>query len=430
MEMLIYYIKLSIHNIKRHTLFFTLMITTLALGIAVLLANLAILKVMSSDPIPQKSDKIFSVNMTTWPETKGDNSEPLHILRYRDAMHILKSDIPTYSLIHYESNVYTRAVESKSLSRFGATTRATTQAFFQLTNAPFEYGQSWENENAFEVVIGADLNQKLFGGINSVGKNIEIDNKLFRIVGVLKPWHLKPLFYHASERRAFNKTDDLFAPIEVALDNSWGIGARASSTEMYNASSETREKNVFYLQAFVQLDTQQQKTEFQNYLDSYSQSLKDAGEHPFDINNKLYNVNEWLTKNKVVDDKILAFALATLLFLAVCIFNASSLLLARYHSAKFETGLRRAIGASKKQIFLQGSIESIIIGTICAFFSIVIGWIFLKLSLSLFPYLTDIANFDMQLMIMGICIAIATSFISALYPLIRASNSNISSEIK
>jgi putative ABC transport system permease protein len=30
------------------------MITTLAVGVAVLLANLAILKVMSSDPIPEK----------------------------------------------------------------------------------------------------------------------------------------------------------------------------------------------------------------------------------------------------------------------------------------------------------------------------------------------------------------------------------------
>ena len=130
MDMFLYYLKLSKHNLKRHKLFFILMITTLAVGVAVLLANLAILKVMSSDPIPEKSDKIFSVNMTTWPEKNDNNSEPLHILRYRDAMHILKSDIPTYSLAHYASQVYTRIVESKSLTRFSAETRATTSDFF------------------------------------------------------------------------------------------------------------------------------------------------------------------------------------------------------------------------------------------------------------------------------------------------------------
>lgn len=430
MDMFLYYLKLSKHNLKRHKLFFILMITTLAVGVAVLLANLAILKVMSSDPIPEKSDKIFSVNMTTWPEKDGNNSEPLHILRYRDAMHILKSDIPTYSLAHYASQVYTRNVESKSLTRFSAETRATTSEFFELTNAPFEFGGTWANENANDIVIGSDLNQKLFGGGNSIGKSVEIGTQVFRVVGVLKPWTLKPLFYHATERRAFNNTDDLYAPLETALTNNWGISARSSSTERFKDVSDTRNKNAFYMQAFVQLDNAQQKAQFHNYLDSYSQTLKDAGEHPFPINNKLYNVNQWLDKNKVVDEKILAFALATVLFLAVCIFNASSLLLARYHSAKFETGLRRAVGASKKHVLYQGAVESLIIGTCCAVLALILGWLFLKFSLTLFPYLSDSASFDSGLVFMGICIAIITSFLSSLYPLVQASNSSLSAQLK
>jgi len=430
MDMFLYYLKLSKHNLKRHKLFFTLMITTLAVGVAVLLANLAILRVMTSDPIPEKSDKIFSVNMNTWPEKDENISESLHILRYRDAMHILKSNIPTFSIAHYASQVYARNIESKSLTRFSAETRATTSDFFELTNAPFAFGGTWNNENSNDVVIGADLNQKLFGGINSVGKTIEIGKQIFRVVGVLKPWNLKPLFYHATERRAFNKTDDLYAPLETALTYNWGISARTSSTESFSDASDTRAKNVFYMQAFVQLENAQQKAQFQNYIDSYSQSLKDSGEHPFPINNKLYDVNQWLDKNKVVDQKILAFALATVLFLAVCIFNASSLLLARYHSAKFETGLRRAVGASKKNIFYQGAVESLIIGSCCAVLAIILGWAFLKFSLTLFPYLNDIASFDAKLMLLGIVIAVSTSFISALYPLIQASNSSLSAQIK
>ena len=118
------------------------------------------------------------------------------------------------------------------------------------------------------------------------------------------------------------------------------------------------------------------------------------------------------------------------MFLAVCIFNASSLLLARYHSAKFETGLRRAVGASKKHVFYQGAVESLIIGSCCAALALILGWLFLKFSLTLFPYLSDSASFDSGLVIMGICIALVTSFLSSLYPLIQASNSSLSAQLK
>ncbi|NQY64304.1 MAG: ABC transporter permease [Alteromonadaceae bacterium] len=428
--MLIYYIKLSCRNFARNSLFFTLMITTLAVGVGVLLANLSILKSMASDPIPEKSDRVFNVSLNTWPNKNTLHEQPLPILRYQDAMHLLKSDIPTHSLVHYASSVYARDSESNSLSRFSASVRATTQGFFPLTDAPFAYGTAWQQPNALELVIGDILNQKLFGGGNSVGKNVEIDGKLFLVVGVLKPWKLKPKFYHASNGRAFNLTDDIFAPLEVALDSEWGIGAQQSSTVRISSSSDTRNKNSYYLQAFVQLDNAQQKASFQNYLDSYSQSLKDAGQHPLDINNKLYDVNAWLKKNNVVDDRMLAFGLATVLFLAVCIFNASSLLIARYHGAKFETGLRRAVGASRKDLFYQGVVESLLIGISCALLASVLSWIFLQLSISFFPHLEDIAEIDNELLLLGVVISVSTVFFSALYPLIRSCTTSLSAEIK
>ncbi len=122
------------------------------------------------------------------------------------------------------------------------------------------------------------------------------------------------------------------------------------------------EKNGFFIQAFVQLDTLEQKSLMQQYLDNYSQHRKAQGEYLRANENRLLDVNEWLTHQKVVDERMLAFALASSLFLAVCIFNASSLLLARYHSARFETGLRRAVGARMKDVFYQGVVESMLIG--------------------------------------------------------------------
>jgi len=429
MEMFNYYLKLSYRNLIRNRLFFILMITTLAVGVGVFLANIAIIKSMSADPIPHKSDKIFNVSLNIWPNDNPD-AELIEIMRYDDAMHILKNDIATHTMVHYQSQVYTRDINSKNLTRHQAVVRATTPEFFPLTDAPFAFGGAWQQDYAKQIVIGDSLNQRIFGGGNNVGKTLEIDGKPFEIVGVLKPWILKPLFYSASFGQQFSKTDDIYAPIETALDSEWAIALRSMSSERINSVSDNRGKNGFFIQAFVQLDTLEQKKSMQEYLDNYSQYRKAQGEFLRANDNRLLDVNQWLTHQKVVDERMLAFALASSLFLAVCIFNASSLLLARYHSARFETGLRRAVGARIKDVFYQGVVESMLIGLCCAVLTLIFGWLFLQISITLFPALQQTSDIDITLILMGIGIALITSFISMLYPLIRSCRTPLSTTLK
>jgi len=429
MEMFKYYFKLSIRNLVLNRLFFTLMISTLAVGVGVFLANIAIIKSMSSDPIPHKSDRIFNISLNIWPN-ENPGAKLREIMRYDDAMHILKNDVATHTLVHYQSQVYTRDINATSLTRHQAVVRATTPGFFPLTEAPFAFGGSWEQDHAKQIVIGDTLNTQIFGGGNSVGKTLEIDGNPFEIVGVLKPWHLKPLFYHASSRNAFSTTDDIYAPIETAMDNEWAINVQAMSTDRITSVSDNRGKNGFFIQAFVQLDTPQQKNEMQQYLDNYSQHRKQQGEFLRSTDNRLLDVNEWLEFQQVVDERMLAFALATSLFLAVCIFNASSLLLARYHSARFETGLRRAVGARMKDIFYQGLVESMLIGAFCAVLALLFGWVFLQISITLFPALERTSDIDVTLIVSGIAIALITSFISMIYPLIRSCQTSLSTTLK
>jgi len=429
MEMFNYYLKLSFRNLIRNRLFFILMISTLAVGVGIFLANIAIIKSMSSDPIPYKSDRIFNVSLNIWPLDNPD-AELIEIMRYNDAMHILKNDIATNTMVHYQSKVYTRDINAKSLTRHQAVVRATTSGFFPLTDALFAFGGAWQQDYAKQIVIGDTFNQQVFGGGNSVGKTLEIDGKPFEIVGVLKPWNLKPAFYKAAFEQAFEPTDDIYAPIETAMDNEWAIDLRNMSTDRINSVSDNRGKNGFFIQAFVQLDTLEQKSLMQQYLDNYSQYRKAQGEYLRANENRLLDVNEWLTHQKVVDERMLAFALASSLFLAVCIFNASSLLLARYHSARFETGLRRAVGARMKDVFYQGVVESMLIGLCCAVLTLLFGWLFLQISMTLFPALKQTSDIDITLLLMGIAIALITSFISMLYPLIRSCRTSLSTTLK
>lgn len=429
MEMFKYYLKLSFRNLIRNRLFFILMISTLAVGVGVFLANIAIIKSMSSDPIPYKSERVFNVSLNIWSLDNPD-AELIEVMRYNDAMHILKNDIATNTMVHYQSKVYTRDINAKSLTRHQAVVRATTPGFFPLTDAPFAFGGAWQQDYAKQIVIGDTFNQQVFGGGNSVGKILEIDGKPFEIVGVLKPWNLKPAFYKAAFEQAFEPTDDIYAPIETAMDNEWAIDLRNMSTDRINSVSDNRGKNGFFIQAFVQLDTLEQKNLMQQYLNNYSQHSKAQGEYLRANENRLLDVNEWLTHQKVVDERMLAFALASSLFLAVCIFNASSLLLARYHSARFETGLRRAVGARMKDVFYQGVVESMLIGLCCAVLTLLFGWLFLQISMTLFPALKQTSDIDIALLLMGIAIALITSFISMLYPLIRSCRTSLSTTLK
>ncbi len=428
--MLSYYLKLALINFKRAPSLYALVLLTLSVGVGLVCANYALISVMSGDPIPEKSNQLFHVSMNTWPNENNTHGEPLYILRYRDAMMIEESSIPKHSFVMFETSAYVRDSASASLSRRSGKVRATTHGFFALTNAPFAYGEGFSENTGQVVVIGHNMNQEVFGGGNNVGKTLEIAGELFTVIGILAQWDLRPKYYHATENRAFDQTDDLYIPLETVIDQNWRAQARTSAADSWQHMPQTRERNVYYLQAWVELPTNADKAQFQQYLDNYSQTLKDSGEHPLAIRNELNDVNQWLAKQEVVDDKILAFAIATALFLIVCVFNASSLLLSRFHAGKFEVGLRRAIGASKQQVLMQGMIESTVLGAVISLTAIGLSGLFLALSIEMLPNLRNLAVLNANTLLAGVLLSIVTANLSSFYAIYRANRYTISAELK
>jgi len=427
--MFLYNLRLALENFKRAKLLYSLVAFTLALGIGLLSANIALINSMMSDPIPHKSDRLFHVSMNTWPQS-DPHEEPFYILRYRDASKILEAESAKNAAVFFGSGGYIRDAESSSLDRTNVSIRATSHGFFELADTPFLYGNAFAADNGFEVVLGDNANNRIFGGGNSVGRSIELNGKHYKVVGVLKPWHLRPRFYHITENQAFFTTDDIFVPLETALDENLPIHGRSSSTDTWYKASDTRDRNVYYLHAWVELSDAQQKMAFQNYLDGYTQSLKDAGEHPNKILNVLHDVNDWIDERNIVDKRILAFAIVSILFLVVCVFNASSLLLARLHAAVFEHGLRRAIGASKLQLMAQGVIESTLLGLLTGLIGLLLANLFLTMSVNFIPSVRNIAVLDPKVMLGGVIVAVVVTNLSNLYPLIRVNHRTISTELK
>ena len=95
--------------------------------------------------------------------------------------------------------------------------------------------------------------------------------------------------------------------------------------------------------------------------------------HAAPLNNRLYDVGQWLDRNEVVqrDNRVLIGI--ALLFLGVCLVNVVGLLLAKFLNAAPLTGLRRALGASRRDIVRQHMTEVLLIGLAGGLLGLLLG---------------------------------------------------------
>ena len=89
-----YYLKLGWLSIRRNPLLSSLMIAAIAIGIGACMTIVTVNYVMSSDPIPQKSDQLFYVQVDSWDPVDRDNQgfEPPEQMTYLDAMALMKAN--------------------------------------------------------------------------------------------------------------------------------------------------------------------------------------------------------------------------------------------------------------------------------------------------------------------------------------------------
>ena len=146
-----YYLKLALYNIKRAALVNLLVVFTIAVGVGLISANLTLVNTMMSNPVAEKSERLFHISMNTWPDD-DPHEEPFHILRYRDTQAIMDYSGGKHKMVSYLTSTYSRAAESETLKRYQSIIRATTKDFFAITNAPFAYGTGFTEDNSRDLV--------------------------------------------------------------------------------------------------------------------------------------------------------------------------------------------------------------------------------------------------------------------------------------
>jgi putative ABC transport system permease protein len=256
--------------------------------------------------------------------------------------------------------------ERAGIKPFHAMLRVTSHEFFTMFDVPFQYGQGWDR-TADEgpqpvVVISHETNEKVFGNENSVGRTIKLGKTEYRVIGVLQPWAPSPKFFDLNNG-SFEDPEDAYVPygwgkaLELPVygnTNCW----KPESGEGYQ---DFLNSECVWLQFWAELPTSADRDEYQAFLDNYARSQKAAGRLPRPLNNRLYDVEQWLDRNEVVQKDNRVLIGIALLFLAVCLVNVVGLLLAKFLNAAPLTGLRRALGASRKDIIRQHMVEVLVI---------------------------------------------------------------------
>jgi putative ABC transport system permease protein len=426
-----YYLQLAIRNLRRNPGLTALMIGAVALGIAVCVMTLTLYRAMSGNPIWWKNDVLFAVTLDGWDPKQPANEDkpelPPWQLTYRDAMAVMESDIPKHKVIMHKA-VGVLSLENQSVKPERALTRVTTSDFFAVFDVPFQYGGSWapEADRGPEplIVLSKKMNDKVFGGANSVGRGIRWEDREFRIVGVLDHWLPLPIFYDVNNG-SLEEPEDVYIPFgwNVAMELNSAGNTNGWKPEDIKTYQEFINSESIWIQMWVELPDDASRQRFQAFIDNYVIRQKQAGRFQRPLNNRLTKVDQWLIDNDVVenDDRVLvglAFA-----FLAVCLLNTVGLLLAKFLNNAAITGIRRALGASRRQVFFQHLVEVGVISSIGAVVGLVLGGLMLMGLRALYTLdPTDgggtqaLAHVDVTSVVTALALALFATVAAGLYP--------------
>ncbi|GGA22649.1 ABC transporter permease [Dyella nitratireducens] len=365
--MLGYYLDLALRSFKRNKVLTLLMVVTLALGIGASMTTLTVLRLLSGDPLPQKSGQLFYVQLDPYPKDRpfSRSGKLPWLTTYTDAMNLLHAHRAEHQAAMAMTRVKLIPTTTQQRPFFSNGVMATAD-FFSMFEAPFQYGSGWsaaDDDNRAKVVVIADyLNDQLFGGANSVGRSLRINDQDFRIIGVLRHWAPQPRFYSLYLGGPnYGKGEAVFLPLQSAR----AAGMDPINSMSYAAGDKQVIENspTIWLGLWVQLPDAAAVSAYQSFLASYAEQQVALGRFQRSRIG-LSGLMPWLDSQQVVPDNVRMQTGLAFSFLLICMVNTVGLLLAKCLRRTNEIGVRRALGASRAAIFAQFMAEAGLIGLV------------------------------------------------------------------
>jgi putative ABC transport system permease protein len=430
--MLRYYFELAFRSLRRNVLLTALMTAAVGVGIGACMTTLTTLVAMSADPIPDKSSQLFipQIDLTGYASQHHDVGSLAMDLSYRDAMALLKARLGLRQTAMYPVQL---TVNPPQASRFQAIGRATYVDFFAMFEVPFRSGAAWrpaqdqDRENV--VVLSSRLADRLFPGGEAVGRTINLGKRDYRITGVLQPWTPIPRFYditYNGTRGAFAEPEDFYLPFTLAIDRQIDTNEFGCDPMARVAWGGRLNSNCTWIQFWVELPDAAHVRDFTHFLNGYAAQQRQSGRLQWVPLTALHDVMEWLDLRHVVPEETRVDSLIAAGFLVVCLINAVGLMLARFSSRAGELSVRRALGASRSDLFRQCLAETSVVGLLGG----LLGLALTAAGLSALRALRGVSahsvtgrmtSLNPEMVLITFAVALITTVGAGLYPALRAS---------
>ena len=436
-----YYVALALRSSGRSKALTALVIVLLAFGVAACMVSYAVFRATTSDPLPAKSARLYVPQVDNFGPSHIWQNEPPPTLSYVDAMALWQTHKASRQTLLYPA---TWQVESDdgSTPTMSMSGDAVTADFFAMFDVPFRFGGGWtandDVQHATVVVISRRLNDKLFGGQNSVGQAIRLDGHIFRIAGVLEDWNPKPRFFDlgTSDNTGFDDAGDIYIPftrgIAMQKDSTTYNGCPTESGVYDTSRWDARlTSECAWIDAWVELATPADVDRYREYLRHYAGEQQRLGRFSWAPNIRLRNLTDWMAYLEVTPRTSSLSMLISASFLLIVLVNVIGLMLARFMRRAPEIGIRRALGASRAAIYRQFLIEGATMGFVGGLVGVALTLLGLWGVGRLFePKIARLVHADASLIALTVLLAVAATVVSALYPTWRAAQTQPAWQIK
>jgi putative ABC transport system permease protein len=417
--MFAYYLDLARRSFKRNVALTVLMVIAIAFGVGASMTTLTVLHVLSVDPIPGKSQQLYYVQLDPQ-RALGyvPGAEPMDQMTRLDSEALLRAAKADRQVMMTSGQA---AVEPQraGLAPFFVDGRWTSTDFFPMFQVPMLAGAGWSAEDdiraARVAVITRALADKLYGTTEAVGRTIRVQGADLRVIGVAGDWRPAPHFYDLNTD-IYGAGEQLFVPFTTSRDLKL---ARSGSLDCWDDPvGDPLESGApcVWTQFWVELGTTDKAVAYRDYLASYSLEQMRTGRFQRPPNVRLRNVTEWLDFKGVVPSDVRLQTWIAFGFLLVCLINTVGLLLTKFLRRSSEIGVRRALGASKRSIFVQLLVEAGSIGLVGGTLGLGLAWLGLLAVRHQPADYADLARLDLPMLISTFALAILASLLAGLLP--------------
>ncbi|MGD1890604.1 MAG: ABC transporter permease [Cyclobacteriaceae bacterium] len=267
-------------------------------------------------------------------------------------------------------------------------------------------------EKPYTMLISDATAQQYFGTQDVVGKRVKAEDVFFEITGGYKAFPTQS-HWHPDVLVAFSTLNNQEIYGWEQLETNWG-----------NNDFST------YILVNDQFDAQRIQQQFPNFLDKHMRGLGKPSEwtslflQPLTSIHLYSQLNHEIEVNGSIDHVYIMGAIGVFLLL-IAIFNFINLATARATIRTKEVGLRKVLGAFRRQLVAQHLSESTLVALVAFLMALILTWLalpwlneFTDKSIRLAAYIHPIAG------VAGLCLVLLVGLLAGFYPALIISRFN------